>query len=82
PVVYNSIVDALPPSLSGWIDTPHTNSTLRLTKYADLVEEFSAGYPDGLVLSVHTVTDADINHLSQEQRVFTVYADRQFFADF
>ncbi|KAL9039244.1 MAG: hypothetical protein Q9180_002644 [Flavoplaca navasiana] len=66
PVVYNALVNSLPPSLSGWIDTPHTNSTLRLTKYADLVEEFNAGYPDGLV---------------QEQRVFTVYADRQFFAD-
>ncbi|KAL8680157.1 MAG: hypothetical protein Q9186_003624 [Xanthomendoza sp. 1 TL-2023] len=66
PVVYNARVNALPPSLSGWIETPHTNSTLRLTQYHDLVEEFNAGYPDGLV---------------QEQRVFTVYADRQFFKD-
>lgn len=95
PVVYNAVVDALPPSLSGWIDTPHTNSTLRLTKYADLVEEFNAGYPDGLVYvpfpntssiarpthSLRTITDAAINHLSQEQRVFTIYADRQLFAD-
>ncbi|KAL8749309.1 MAG: hypothetical protein Q9184_006859, partial [Pyrenodesmia sp. 2 TL-2023] len=51
PVVYNAAVDALPPSLSGWINTPHTSSTLRFTKYADLVEEFNEGYPNGLVAS-------------------------------
>ncbi|KAL8917425.1 MAG: hypothetical protein Q9172_005864 [Xanthocarpia lactea] len=66
PVVYNARVNALPPSLSGWVDTPHTNNTLRLTQHSDLVAEYNAGYPYGLV---------------QEQRVFTVYADRQYFKD-
>lgn len=49
PVVYDAMVDALSSSLSEWIDKPHTSSALYLTRYADLVEESNAGYPNGLV---------------------------------
>ena len=49
PVAYNAPVSALPSSLKGWTDTPYTNSTLRLTRYASLVEEYNAGYPNGAV---------------------------------
>ena len=49
PVVYNARVNALPSSLSGFAETPHTNSTLRLTQYADLAVEYNNGFADGLV---------------------------------
>jgi len=66
PVVYNALVHQLPPSMSGWATTPNSKSTLRLTNYSDLAVEYNDGFPDGLV---------------QEQRTFTIYADRQFFKD-
>ena len=47
PVIYNARVDKLPPSLSGFETTPHTNSTMRFTTYAALAEEYNAGFPDG-----------------------------------
>lgn len=50
PVVYNDLVSELPASMSGWVDTPHSNSTLRLRNYSSLAVEYNAGFPNGLVL--------------------------------
>jgi FAD binding domain len=50
PVVYNDLVSELPASMSGWVDTPHSNNTLRLTNYSSLAVEYNEGFPNGLVL--------------------------------
>ncbi|KAH7036707.1 hypothetical protein B0J12DRAFT_713268 [Macrophomina phaseolina] len=66
PVVYNRAVDALPDIMKGWVETNYTRSTLKNRQYSDLAVELNDGFPDGR---------------SQEQRVFTVYADAQLYKD-
>ncbi|EEP79086.1 predicted protein [Uncinocarpus reesii 1704] len=66
PVAYNDAVDELPEIMQPWVKLPHTKSTLKKRTYGDLATELNEGFADGLV---------------QEQRVFTVYADAQFYKD-
>ncbi|KAI9874281.1 MAG: hypothetical protein M1830_009926, partial [Pleopsidium flavum] len=49
PVVYNDRVTEISPALKKWENTPHTNSTLRLTDYSSRAVEYNNGLPDGLV---------------------------------
>ncbi|KAK0615283.1 hypothetical protein B0T17DRAFT_541541 [Bombardia bombarda] len=65
-VVYNANVDRLPPIMRGWETTPYTSSTVRKRTYHELSFESNEGYPDRDV---------------QEQRVFTVYADKKLYKD-
>ncbi|CCX04916.1 Similar to Bifunctional solanapyrone synthase; acc. no. D7UQ40 [Pyronema omphalodes CBS 100304] len=67
PVFYNKDVSVLPPSLKGWADAPTVKNTVRRTNsISALALENNEGYGNGLV---------------QEQRTFTVYANKQFFHD-
>ncbi|EFW22297.1 hypothetical protein D8B26_000997 [Coccidioides posadasii str. Silveira] len=65
-VAYNDAVDELPEIMQPWLKVPHSKSTLKRRTYGDLATELNDGFPNGLV---------------QEQRVFTVYADEQFYKD-
>ncbi|DAA76247.1 TPA_exp: putative FAD-binding oxidoreductase [Trichophyton benhamiae CBS 112371] len=66
PVVYNDNVEELPPIMKPWLDVPHTSSTLAPRTYENLSIYLNEGFGDGLI---------------QEQRVFTVYADKKFYKD-
>ncbi|EZF36243.1 hypothetical protein H101_00232 [Trichophyton interdigitale H6] len=66
PVIYNDNVEELPPIMKLWLDVPHTSSTLAPRSYENLSIYLNEGFGDGLI---------------QEQRVFTVYADKKFYKD-
>ncbi|EEQ35764.1 conserved hypothetical protein [Microsporum canis CBS 113480] len=66
PVVYNDNVEELPSILKMWLDIPHVSTTLERRTYENLSIHLNEGFGPGLI---------------QEQRVFTVYADRKFYKD-
>ncbi|KAF3484372.1 bifunctional solanapyrone synthase [Arthroderma uncinatum] len=66
PVIYNDDVDELPSILQPWLDVPHVSTTLEKRTYSNLSIHLNEGFGAGLV---------------QEQRVFTVYADKQFYRE-
>ncbi|KAL2838169.1 hypothetical protein BJY01DRAFT_220184 [Aspergillus pseudoustus] len=62
-VVYNAAVDELPPILQPWLEVPYSNSTLSRRTYGSLAREQGSGIFYGLAV---------------DQRLFSVYADREF----
>ncbi|OAL73379.1 hypothetical protein A7D00_1405 [Trichophyton violaceum] len=66
PVIYNDNVEELPLIMKPWLDVPHTFSTLAPRTYENLSIYLNEGFGDGLI---------------QEQRAFTVYADKKFYKD-
>ncbi|KAL4961540.1 FAD-binding oxidoreductase [Aspergillus stella-maris] len=62
-VVYNAAVDELPPILQPWLEVPHSNDTFSERTYGSLAQEQGNGIFNGLAV---------------EQRLFSVYADREF----
>ncbi|KAK2867940.1 hypothetical protein FQN49_003326 [Arthroderma sp. PD_2] len=66
PVIYNADVDKLPSILQPWLDVPHAFDTLEKRTYSNLSIHLNEGFGNGLV---------------QGQRVFTVYADKQFYKE-
>ncbi|EGE05040.1 FAD binding domain-containing protein [Trichophyton equinum CBS 127.97] len=66
-VAYNDAVDELPEIMQPWLKVNYTTNTLGKKTYGELAEELNGRFAgDGFV---------------QEQRVFTVYADAQFYKD-
>ncbi|KAK2814695.1 hypothetical protein FQN49_008105 [Arthroderma sp. PD_2] len=65
-VAYNDAVDELPEIMQPWLKVEHSKSTLGKKTYGDLAIELNEPFENGL---------------AQEQRVFTVYADAQFYKD-
>ncbi|KAL3489670.1 hypothetical protein BJX62DRAFT_238933 [Aspergillus germanicus] len=62
-VVYNAPVDELPPILQPWLEVPSQNDTLSRRTYGSLAREQGNGIFNGLAV---------------DQRLFSVYADREF----
>ncbi|KAL3458974.1 hypothetical protein BJX64DRAFT_265545 [Aspergillus heterothallicus] len=62
-VVYNAAVDEMPPILQPWLEVEHTNDTFSQRTYSSLAQEQGNGIFNGLAV---------------DQRLFSVYADRDF----
>ncbi|KAI1324231.1 hypothetical protein F5Y16DRAFT_412146 [Xylariaceae sp. FL0255] len=66
PIMYNAALDDFPEVFKGWADIPYYDSTTHNRQYYDLAVELGEGFADGLV---------------QQQRDFTVFADKQLYSD-